>query len=243
MAGQNPSTVPGFSSTFQLWIAELGAAVIAPNVRGSSGYGKQYVKLDNGFLREDSVKGHRGAARLDRDAAGSRRKAAWQSMGGSYGGYMVLASLMHYSDRLEAAVDIVGVSNFVTFLENTQGLPAGTCDAWSMATSGIRRCERIWRRSLQATTPSASRCRCLSPRVKNDPRVPITEAVQIVKAVRDAGFDVWYMNAVNEGHGFPQERESGPLQPDRRDVPQATSVGRRGGVSRLNRGASQPGEG
>ena len=97
----------------------MGAAVIAPNVRGSAGYGRDYVQLDNGFKREDSVRDI-GALLdwvetqpdLDKD-----RVAVY---GGSYGGYMVLASMVHYSNRLAAGVDIVGISNFVTFLENTE---------------------------------------------------------------------------------------------------------------------------
>ncbi|MDB2411786.1 alpha/beta fold hydrolase, partial [Gammaproteobacteria bacterium] len=110
---------PSFSSTYQLWMANLGAAVITPNVRGSDGYGKEYLSLDNGFKREDSVKDI--GALLDwiktQPHLDSNRVAVY---GGSYGGYMVLASAVYYSDRLKAAVDIVGISNFVTFLKNTK---------------------------------------------------------------------------------------------------------------------------
>ena len=117
--GPESQARPAFSSTYQLWLEKLGVAVIVPNVRGSSGYGKTYVKLDNGFNREDSVKDI--GALLDWIAAqpdlDQDRVAVF---GGSYGGYMVLASAVHFSDRLRAAVDIVGISSFVTFLENTQ---------------------------------------------------------------------------------------------------------------------------
>ena len=110
---------PSFSSTTQMWVQKLGAAVIEPNVRGSDGYGQHYMSLDNGYKREDSVKDI--GALLDWIATqpdlDENRVAVF---GGSYGGYMVLASAVHYSDRLKAAVDIVGISNFVTFLENTQ---------------------------------------------------------------------------------------------------------------------------
>ena len=110
---------PYFNSTFQMWMDTLGVAVIAPNVRGSDGYGKSYLALDNGFKREDSVRDIGAlldwiAAQPDLDES---RVAVY---GGSYGGYMVLASSVHYSDRLRAAVDVVGISNFVTFLENTE---------------------------------------------------------------------------------------------------------------------------
>ena len=197
---------PGFSSTFQSWIAELGAAVIAPNVRGSSGYGKEYVKLDNGFKREDSVKDI--GALLDWIATqpdlDSDRVAVY---GGSYGGYMVLASLVHYSDRLRCGVDIVGISNFVTFLENTQDYRRD-----------LRRVEYGDERDpamaahLQKISPSNNAEKITAPlfvaQGQNDPRVPVTEAEQIVEVVRAAGYDVWYMNALNEGHGFRKKENS-----------------------------------
>jgi dipeptidyl aminopeptidase/acylaminoacyl peptidase len=110
---------PYFSSTFQYYLNEMGIAVIAPNVRGSAGYGKSYLQLDNGMLRENSVKDIGAlldwiATQPDLDA---ERVAVF---GGSYGGYMVLASMIHFNDRIRAGVDIVGISNFVTFLENTK---------------------------------------------------------------------------------------------------------------------------
>ncbi|MQY62795.1 MAG: alpha/beta fold hydrolase, partial [Calditrichaeota bacterium] len=110
---------PSFSSTFQYWINEMGIAVLAPNVRGSAGYGKTYVQLDNGFKREESVWDI--GALLDwieeQPELDDQRVAV---NGGSYGGYMVLACMTHYNDRLKCASERVGISNFVTFLENTQ---------------------------------------------------------------------------------------------------------------------------
>ncbi|MEJ2090505.1 MAG: alpha/beta fold hydrolase, partial [Gammaproteobacteria bacterium] len=110
---------PYFSSTIQYLVGELGMAVIAPNVRGSAGYGKSYLKLDDGAKREDSV---RDIGTLidwisEQPDLDPGRVVV---MGGSYGGYMVLASLVHYPDRLAAGIESVGISNFVTFLENTQ---------------------------------------------------------------------------------------------------------------------------
>ena len=191
---------PGFSSTFQLWLAELGAAVIAPNVRGSSGYGKEYVKLDNGFLRENSVRDIGAlldwiAARPDLD---EDRVVVY---GGSYGGYMVLASLVHYSDRLLAGVDVVGISNFVTFLENTQDYRRDL----RRAEYGDERDPEM-RAHLDQISPDRHAEKIEAPLLvaqgQNDPRVPVTESDQIVAEVRAAGFDVWYMKALNEGHGF-----------------------------------------
>ncbi len=191
---------PAFSSTYQLWMKELGAAVIAPNVRGSAGYGRNYVGLDNGFKREDSVKDI-GALldwiatqpELDQD-----RVAVF---GGSYGGYMVLASAVHYSDRLKAAVDIVGISNFVTFLKNTKDYRRDL----RRAEYGDERDEAM-RKHLEAISPNRHVDKITVPMLvvqgQNDPRVPVTEAEQIVKALREQGRQVWYMNALNEGHGY-----------------------------------------
>ena len=198
--GPEGQYTPGFSSTFQMWIATLGAAVVAPNVRGSSGYGKEYVALDNGFLREDSVRDIGAlldwiATRPDLD---SDRVVVY---GGSYGGYMVLASLMHYSDRLRAGVDIVGISNFVTFLENTQDYRRDL----RRVEYGDERDPEM-RAHLEKISPANSPERITAPlfvaQGANDPRVPVTESEQVVAAVRAAGYDVWYMNALNEGHGF-----------------------------------------
>src|SRR6185295_2209562 len=97
----------------------LGIALLVPNVRGSSGYGKTFLTLDNGFHREDSVKDI-GAfiewVKKNETLDGDRVAV----IGGSYGGYMVLASMIHFNDQLRCGVDIVGISNFLTFLKNTQ---------------------------------------------------------------------------------------------------------------------------
>lgn len=198
--GPESQSRPGFSSTFQLWVDRLGAAVVVPNVRGSSGYGKSFLKMDNGYLREDSVKDI--GALLDwiaeqPDLDGDRVAV----YGGSYGGYMVLASAVHYSDKLKAAVNIVGISNFVTFLENTQDYRRD-----------LRRVEYgderdpDMRAHLEAISPLNNVEKIDVPlfvvQGNNDPRVPVTEAEQIVAALRDQGSPVWYMNALNEGHGF-----------------------------------------
>lgn len=191
---------PSFSSTYQLWMANLGAAVITPNVRGSDGYGKEYLSLDNGFKREDSVKDI--GALLDwietQPHLDSSRVAVY---GGSYGGYMVLASAVHYSDRLKAAVDIVGISNFVTFLKNTKDYRRD-----------LRRVEYGDERDpdmeafLQNISPNNNVDQIQVPMFvvqgENDPRVPVSEAEQVVKSLRNNGKKVWYMNALNEGHGY-----------------------------------------
>ena len=191
---------PSFSSTYQMWLQKLGVAVVVPNVRGSDGYGKRYMSLDNGYKREDSVRDI--GALLDWIATqpdlDENRVAVF---GGSYGGYMVLACSVHYSDRLRAAVDIVGISNFVTFLENTQDYRRD-----------LRRVEYgderdpAMRAHLEAISPLNHVGKIGIPMLvvqgQNDPRVPVTEAEQIVAALREQGLPVWYMNALNEGHGY-----------------------------------------
>ena len=191
---------PTFSSTYQLWIERLNAAVVVPNVRGSAGYGKTYLQLDNGMRREDSVRDI--GALLDWIAEqpnlDEERVAVY---GGSYGGYMVLASSVHYSARLKAAVDIVGISNFVTFLENTQDYRRDL----RRPEYGDERDPEM-RAHLQAISPLNNVEKIEVPMFvvqgENDPRVPVSEAEQMVAALRAQGSPVWYMNALNEGHGY-----------------------------------------
>ena len=191
---------PGYEAFFQFLVNELGYAVIAPNVRGSSGYGKTFLKLDNGLLREDSVKDI-GALlvwigvqpMLDRDRA--------VVMGGSYGGYMTLASLVSYSDRLRGGVDVVGISNFNTFLTNT-----------SAYRRDLRREEygderdpkmrAFFARISPFNNSTSIRRPLLVVQGLNDPRVPSTESEQMVARLRANGGEAWYLAAKDEGHGF-----------------------------------------
>lgn len=195
---------PGFNTRRQYWAAELGAVTIAPNVRGSDGYGKKYISLDNGPLRQDSVKDI--GALLDWIAAQpDLDKDRVVVYGGSYGGFMVLASLAAYSDRLAGAVDIVGISSFKTFLENTEGYRRD-----------LRRAEYGDERDpkmaaiFEQISPLNLTAKMKKPlfviQGRNDPRVPWTEAEQIVAKVRGQGGEVWYMIAADEGHGFRKKQ-------------------------------------
>ncbi len=212
--GPEAQARPFFSSTYQLWLAELGAAVVVPNVRGSNGYGKTYLGLDNGFKREDSVRDI--GALLDwigeRDDLDESRVAVF---GGSYGGYMVLASAVHFSDRLKAAVDIVGISSFVTFLENTQDYRRDL----RRVEYGDERDPEM-RAHLERISPVNNVDRIKVPMFivqgENDPRVPVTESAQMVEALREQGNLVWYMNALNEGHGYRRK--------ENRDIYQQATV-------------------
>jgi dipeptidyl aminopeptidase/acylaminoacyl peptidase len=175
-------------------------ALLFPNVRGSDGYGKTFLTLDNGFRREDSVRDI--AAFLDFLAADPALDAERVAvMGGSYGGYMALACLTHYSERLRCGVDVVGISNFRTFLENTQDYRRD-----------LRRVEYgderdpAMRAHLESISPLNQVERIRKPlfvvQGQNDPRVPVTEAEQMVRAIRERGGTVWYLLAKDEGHGF-----------------------------------------
>ncbi|MCP3959382.1 MAG: S9 family peptidase [bacterium] len=191
---------PFFNSRVQYLTQELGIAVLAPNVRGSSGYGKSYLKLDNGFKREDSVKDI--GKLLDwiatRDELDSGRVAVY---GGSYGGYMVLAAMTHYNDRLRGAVDIVGISSFVTFLENTKEYRRDL----RRVEYGDERDPEM-RAFLEKISPLNQADKITKPlfiaQGLNDPRVPASEAEQIVETVRKGGAEPWYLLAKDEGHGF-----------------------------------------
>ena len=181
----------------------LGVAVVVPNVRGSAGYGKSYLALDNGFKREDSVRDI-GAlldwigTEADLDAS---RVAVY---GGSYGGYMVLASAVHYSDRLRAAVDIVGISSFVTFLENTKDYRRDL----RRKEYGDERDPRM-RAHLEKISPLNNVDKIKIPMFvvqgQNDPRVPVTEAQQMVAALRHRDTQVLHP----KGHGFRPDIQPG----------------------------------
>ena len=212
--GPESQARPFFSSTYQRWLEKLGVAVLVPNVRGSAGYGKTYVKLDNGFNREDSVRDI--GALLDWvDTQPELDQDRVAVFGGSYGGYMVLASAVHFGDRLKAAVDIVGISSFVTFLENTQDYRRDL----RRAEYGDER-DPDMRAHFEKISPVNNVEKITVPlfvvQGENDPRVPVTESIQIVEALRERGDTVWYMNALNEGHGYRKK--------ENRDIYQQATV-------------------
>jgi dipeptidyl aminopeptidase/acylaminoacyl peptidase len=191
---------PGFSSNYQYLVNELGIAVLVPNVRGSSGYGKTYLTLDNGFKREESVKDI--GALLDWIAQQPELDATRVGVtGGSYGGYMTLATLCTYNDRIRAAVDVVGISNFVTFLESTQEYRRDL----RRVEYGDERDPKM-REFLLKISPTTNAAKITKPlfviQGLNDPRVPATESKQMVETVRKNGGKVWYLVGKDEGHGF-----------------------------------------
>jgi dipeptidyl aminopeptidase/acylaminoacyl peptidase len=194
---------PLFSGITQYQANEMGLAVIYPNVRGSAGYGKTYLQLDNAEKREDSVRDI--GALLEWIRSQPELDASRVAVtGGSYGGYMVLASLVNFPDRIKAGIDIVGIANFITFMERT-----------SPYRQDLRRAEygderkpemrAVFERINPSNRADKIRSALLVAHGTNDPRVPFSEAQQIAEKVRAAGRPVWTVYADNEGHGFAKK--------------------------------------
>jgi dipeptidyl aminopeptidase/acylaminoacyl peptidase len=198
--GPESQAFPDFNAWRQFLANELGVAVLVPNVRGSSGYGKTYVKLDNGVLREHSVQDI--GALLDwaskQSVLDSTKMAV---MGQSYGGYMSLASMTHFNNKFKCGIDLYGISNFVSFLKNTSSYRAD-----------LRRVEYGDERDpkmnefLQKIAPLTNIKQITKPMFifqgANDPRVPLSESEQMVSALRENGVSTWYILAKDEGHGI-----------------------------------------
>ena len=197
---------PLFSPIIQYYLNELGIAVICPNVRGSSGYGKTYVALDNAEKREDSVKDI--GALLDWIGQQSELDPSRVVVsGGSYGGYMVLASLTHFGDRIKAGIDIVGIANYLTFLERTAAYRVDL----RRAEYGDERdpaMKVVFERISPLNNADKIRSALMVVHGRNDPRVPFFEAEQIAAKVRASGKPVWTLFANNEGHGFAKKDNS-----------------------------------
>jgi dipeptidyl aminopeptidase/acylaminoacyl peptidase len=202
--GPESQSLPTFMGRLNYLVNEMGIALVVPNVRGSAGYGKTFLTLDNGVKREDSVKDIgtvirwiQRSSRLDGD-----RIAV---MGGSYGGYMTLASMVNFSEQLRCGIDIVGISDFITFLQNTQDYRRDL----RRAEYGDERVPEV-RAVLERIAPARNVGKIKRPMLiiqgKNDPRVPLSESEQMVKALRDAKVETWYLMAKDEGHGFRKKR-------------------------------------
>ncbi|MDZ7651864.1 MAG: prolyl oligopeptidase family serine peptidase [Burkholderiaceae bacterium] len=196
----------GFNGRYNYIVNELGVAFIEPNVRGSTGFGKTFHQLDNGQLREDSVRDI--GALLDWIARQPDLDASRVIVqGGSYGGYMANAVTVHYADRIRGAIPAVGISNFVTFLERTESYRRD-----------LRRVEygderdpamRAW---MEQIAPVNNAQKIKTPLFvvhgRNDPRVPVQEAEQIAATVAKNDVPVWTMIAENEGHGFAKKENA-----------------------------------
>jgi dipeptidyl aminopeptidase/acylaminoacyl peptidase len=194
---------PTFLGRNNYFLNEMGVALLFPNVRGSSGYGKTFLQLDNGLKREDSYRDIeslldwiKGRPDLDADRV--------MVTGGSYGGHMTLAVATYYPERIRCAVDVVGISNFVTFLESTEEYRRDL----RRAEYGDERDPKV-REFMQKTAPVNNVGKVKRPlfvvQGKNDPRVPAGEAEQMVAALKKASVPVWYLLAKDEGHGFAKK--------------------------------------
>ncbi len=197
---------PGFLGRNNYYLNELGVALLFPNVRGSAGYGKTFLALDNGFRREDSYKDIgtlldwiKAQPALD----GERIMIT----GGSYGGHMTLAISTFYADKIRCSVDIVGMSNLVTFLEHTEAYRRDL----RRVEYGDERDPQM-RAFLERIAPLNNVERITKPIFivagKNDPRVPVTEAEQIVASLQQHKVPVWYLMAKDEGHGFAKKKNA-----------------------------------
>ncbi len=201
--GPEGQSRPVYEGRMNYFINELGVAVIFPNVRGSSGYGKTYLNADNGVKREDSVKDI--GALLDwiktqPDLDSSRLMIT----GGSYGGYMTLASAFHYNDRLRCTVDVVGISSFLTFFQRT-----------SPYRRDLRRVEYGDERDpaihqfFTKISPINHVSEISKPMFivagRNDPRVPVEEGQQMAAALTERNIPAWLLVADDEGHGYAKK--------------------------------------
>jgi dipeptidyl aminopeptidase/acylaminoacyl peptidase len=202
--GPEDQSRPEFLGPYNYYINELGIALFYPNVRGSTGFGKRFGRLDDGpFKREDAVRDI-GAFLdvLQRDPA--LDAARFGVFGASYGGYMALASIIRYAGRFKAGIEAVGISNFVSFLENTQDYRRD-----------LRRVEYgderdpAQRAKLLAISPLTQIKKVTVPLMVltggNDPRVPPSEADQVVRGVRGNSGQVWHVLFQDEGHGFAKK--------------------------------------
>jgi dipeptidyl aminopeptidase/acylaminoacyl peptidase len=204
--GPEAQTRPGWNPGAQYFADLLGATVILPNVRGSDGYGKTYLNLDNGPKREDSVRDI--GALLDwirtQPDLDPKRVAVY---GQSYGGYMSLASMLHYSDRLVGGVERYGISDFNTFLQNTEAYRRDN----RRAEYGDERTAEM-KAVFARINPLANLPKIRKPMLvmqgANDPRVPQSESDQVVSGLRRNGVETWYVLFADEGHGFQKKHNN-----------------------------------
>lgn len=198
--GPEAQTRPSWNPGAQYFADVLGAVVILPNVRGSDGYGTRYLNLDNGPLREDSVRDV--GALIDWAGAqpgmDARRIAVY---GQSYGGYMSLASMTFYSDKLVGGVERYGISDFISFMANTEAYRRDN----RRAEYGDERDPKM-RAVFEKIAPLKNVGKITKPMLvmqgANDPRVPQSESDQVVAALRGNGVETWYVLYADEGHGF-----------------------------------------
>jgi dipeptidyl aminopeptidase/acylaminoacyl peptidase len=195
--GPEGQSRPSFRSIYQALVAR-GISVFAPNVRGSSGFGKTFVNLDNGALRFDGVKDIASTVDyvVEASLADPRRIGI---MGGSYGGYMVMAGLTEYPDLFSAGANLYGVVNFETFFANTE--------PWMAAISTVEYGDPVKDKELlEQLSPIHKVDRVIAPTIvlhgANDTNVPVVEAEQVVDSLEQRDVPVKYVLFPDEGHGW-----------------------------------------
>jgi dipeptidyl aminopeptidase/acylaminoacyl peptidase len=204
--GPDSQARPHFSSFSDYLCHELGIALIAPNVRGSSGYGRTFERLDDGRKREGAVRDV--GALLDWIATQPDLDPARVAVrGGSYGGYLALATLMHYGDRLRGGIDDAGISHFETFMVDAAPV---AIEGWRDEYGDEREPETI--AYFRTISPLAHASQINRPLLvihgTNDPRVRVGEADRIVAAVRRRGVPVWYVRFDGEGHNVERREHT-----------------------------------
>jgi dipeptidyl aminopeptidase/acylaminoacyl peptidase len=202
--GPEGQSRPTFLGRSNYYLNELGVAILLPNVRGSTGYGKTFLALDNGFKREDTYKDIGALLDWIRTRNGLDADRVMVT-GGSYGGHMAFAIATRYSDRIRASLPVVGISNLVSFLERTESYRRDL----RRAEYGDERDPKMREFMLQSA-PLNNATSIKRPMFVvaggNDPRVPVGEAEQMVKTVRKGNTPVWYLMAKDEGHGFAKKK-------------------------------------
>jgi dipeptidyl aminopeptidase/acylaminoacyl peptidase len=195
--GPESQTRPNFNAIFQYFI-QAGYAILAPNVRGSTGYGTAYMNLDNTTKRMDSVKDLAHAAFWLRDQKkGDPKRLA--VFGGSYGGFMVLAQVTHYPELWAAGIDVVGIANWITFMEKTGAYRRAHREA---EYGNLREHRKFLEEISPINHVDKIKCPMMVIHGANDPRVPIAEAEQIVTALKKRNIPVEYLRYEDEGHGL-----------------------------------------
>lgn len=198
--GPESQSMASFLGSNNYYTNEMGVALIFPNVRGSSGFGKTFIAKDNGILRENSVKDI--GALLDWIAKQPELdKDRIMIMGGSYGGYMTLATAYHYTDRIKCSVDIVGISNFNTFLKNTEEYRRDLRRV-EYGDERIAEMHSFFEKMAPLNNIDKIKKPLFIIQGTNDPRVPVTEAMQMRDKLKANGNVVWYLEGKDEGHGF-----------------------------------------
>jgi dipeptidyl aminopeptidase/acylaminoacyl peptidase len=197
---------PTYLGRNNYYLEEMGVALMVPNIRGSAGYGKTFLTLDNGFKREDSYADIGALLDWLKHQPGLNGDRIMVT-GGSYGGHMTLVTATRYNDKIACSVDIVGMSSLVTFLEHTEPYRRDL----RRVEYGDERDPKM-RTFLESIAP-INHVRDLNKPIfiiagANDPRVPKSEADQMVAALKKQETPVWYLAAKDEGHGFAKKKNA-----------------------------------